>query len=530
MVMVHFNALFTTLAETMKSDGAIDRPDFRDHVRFEPSVEDREEMIEYILANTPSTLRFTTRHGSQGIVYGDERGRCVQAAIHEMDDRALYWVASSKGWRKTSGPEEGRAAGVPTESLRGLRPTEGVEEIRHILGEGTRVPVARAPRVEDGGDLGPVPQHETRPGGYVGDFGPVPGDSPDMISVMKAIVSAKEGDAMAKFDALRAAADAGELPATVHLAVGLVADRLNRGVMPDQVTDATIVASVWNALSSRALAPETEAGYVAIQTPFINVNEDDGDDWAVSFGENWLPLVSYQLAEGPHAPKETRAQLRGEEAEALHELRVPGPNEVEALRRARRFIPDGVEPTFWAAPAGLYVLTWTTTRVKNGVEVPGWVAIGFSGKSDKPIFHTAFATEKAMRDMIAGRLKSQQDKLEREAKAKTDADKAVAGLKVGDIFYSSWGYDQTNVDFYQVTGLTPKGVKIRKIGKKVEKSNGPADYVVPIKGSFDPRAKEMTKRVRSGYGDKAAITLTSYSSAWLWDGKPVYETGAMYGH
>ena len=36
-------------------------------------------------------------------------------------------------------------------------------------------------------------------------------------------------------------------------------------------------------------------------------------------------------------------------------------------------------------------------------------------------------------------------------------------LNVGDILDSHWGYEQTNVDYYEVVGLTPKGVKIRQI-------------------------------------------------------------------
>lgn len=40
------------------------------------------------------------------------------------------------------------------------------------------------------------------------------------------------------------------------------------------------------------------------------------------------------------------------------------------------------------------------------------------------------------------------------------------GVKVGDIFYTSWGYEQTNLDFYQVVGLVGKvTVKLRKIAK-----------------------------------------------------------------
>lgn len=36
-------------------------------------------------------------------------------------------------------------------------------------------------------------------------------------------------------------------------------------------------------------------------------------------------------------------------------------------------------------------------------------------------------------------------------------------IKVGDVFVYSWGYDQTNIEFYQVTATNKKTVTIRKI-------------------------------------------------------------------
>lgn len=39
--------------------------------------------------------------------------------------------------------------------------------------------------------------------------------------------------------------------------------------------------------------------------------------------------------------------------------------------------------------------------------------------------------------------------------------------QVGEILVSSWGYDQTNIDYYQVTKVTKASVQIRKIAKSV---------------------------------------------------------------
>lgn len=90
-------------------------------------------------------------------------------------------------------------------------------------------------------------------------------------------------------------------------------------------------------------------------------------------------------------------------------------------------------------------------------------------------------------------------------------------LKVGDIMYSSWGYDQTNIDFYEVVGFTKsrKSVKIRPIAKR---SIGDGEFMsmsnMPDPGNYvgDP----MTKRIKN-YGDWS-VTLSSYSSAWMWNG------------
>lgn len=42
------------------------------------------------------------------------------------------------------------------------------------------------------------------------------------------------------------------------------------------------------------------------------------------------------------------------------------------------------------------------------------------------------------------------------------------GVKVGDIFVSSWGYEQTNVDFYQVIALVGKhSVRVREVAPEI---------------------------------------------------------------
>jgi hypothetical protein len=85
---------------------------------------------------------------------------------------------------------------------------------------------------------------------------------------------------------------------------------------------------------------------------------------------------------------------------------------------------------------------------------------------------------------------------------------APAPVAVGDIFRNSWGYDQTNVDYYQVVRVTAKSVSVRPIcQKRVEdtgSSNGMACRVRPVPDSFT-NAPAETRRFKL-CGDNYYIT------------------------
>lgn len=104
---------------------------------------------------------------------------------------------------------------------------------------------------------------------------------------------------------------------------------------------------------------------------------------------------------------------------------------------------------------------------------------------------------------------------------------AEAGVQIGTIFYSSWGYDQTNVDFYEVVGLTPKGVKIRKVAQSAEAAGYGQDEVSAEAGHFLGGVE--TKMLR-GSAQHPYLSLNSYSSASIWDGQAKYQTASGWGH
>lgn len=98
--------------------------------------------------------------------------------------------------------------------------------------------------------------------------------------------------------------------------------------------------------------------------------------------------------------------------------------------------------------------------------------------------------------------------------------KAAHNWEPGLIVHTSWGYDQTNVEFYEVVELVGKSmVKMERIGAQAaidgSTGNSMSSMVVP-----DPEH-------RTGEFFKSKVSSNSASAkykqrAWPWSGKPQY--------
>lgn len=99
-----------------------------------------------------------------------------------------------------------------------------------------------------------------------------------------------------------------------------------------------------------------------------------------------------------------------------------------------------------------------------------------------------------------------------------------APVKVGDIFYNSWGYDQTNIDWYQVVAVSPSGktCKIREIEGKVKETGFMSGQTTPNKNKFVKGSKPMQKKIRIS-GKEVNLPM---EHGWcpMWDGKPKHSS------
>lgn len=97
-------------------------------------------------------------------------------------------------------------------------------------------------------------------------------------------------------------------------------------------------------------------------------------------------------------------------------------------------------------------------------------------------------------------------------------------LKIGDIFVYSWGYDQTNINFYQIISMTDKTIKIQEIKSNCTETGFMSGHSTPIKNEF-LKEKPMIKKVYT-YPEKTGLkglyVSMKYGCCQLWDGKPEY--------
>lgn len=112
-------------------------------------------------------------------------------------------------------------------------------------------------------------------------------------------------------------------------------------------------------------------------------------------------------------------------------------------------------------------------------------ALLFIGKQAKPVWHYTFknalAREKKIAEAFANNAAVANYKAEQAAKRNSEGRVA----EVGAIFSRSWGYEQTNVNYYEVVKLIgSKSVIVREIAKKVVETLSMQGKCVPLPGSF----------------------------------------------
>jgi len=91
---------------------------------------------------------------------------------------------------------------------------------------------------------------------------------------------------------------------------------------------------------------------------------------------------------------------------------------------------------------------WSYEDGKGGI-----YGLAFGGKANKPLWHYRFRSPDQFEKQVKETIDSRKSHAETMDKRRQERTQYRHTLKEGDILYSSWGYDQTNIDFYQVVAV-----------------------------------------------------------------------------
>lgn len=145
-------------------------------------------------------------------------------------------------------------------------------------------------------------------------------------------------------------------------------------------------------------------------------------------------------------------------------------------------------------------------------------ALAFKGRAQKPTFWHRYGSVEARTKAISKWVNDLESHAAMK-KARNAARNAEHNLKVGDVFYTSWGYEQTNTEFYVVTELpSPKTVIVQECVAPIVNETG------NMSGQRIPRPEElvgepMRRRVNMS-GGYPTIKVNDVATGFLWDGKP----------
>jgi len=154
----------------------------------------------------------------------------------------------------------------------------------------------------------------------------------------------------------------------------------------------------------------------------------------------------------------------------------------------------------------IYVITTRSDRMTNG---------GRTATTRDRAQAISYAQRQIKNLQVYEELKQQ-----RRAEDKEKAAAARAAMKPGDILVTCWGYDQTNVEFYEVLRVKGSMATVREVAQERRETGYMSGDCVPVPGRYLERSEELTRRI-GPYG----LKIKNYITARPWDGTARHWTG-----
>lgn len=145
------------------------------------------------------------------------------------------------------------------------------------------------------------------------------------------------------------------------------------------------------------------------------------------------------------------------------------------------------------------------------------IVMGFAGAAGNHSFYESYRKPELAENRISEFFANLQEHKLRVIARRAESN-AGHELKIGDIISNSWGYDQTNVDFYKIMKTTKHFVWLQKIPGSLVEDGGCG----PMSGST------VADREGTPFGPLTMHKATGknvsmkFGSGSIWDGRPMY--------
>ena len=140
------------------------------------------------------------------------------------------------------------------------------------------------------------------------------------------------------------------------------------------------------------------------------------------------------------------------------------------------------------------------------------------------VYKSAEEATKAAADWINNiRVNTENRKAEAEKRRNADKEaKASNFYKEGDIIVNSWGYGQTNIEFYKVMKVGNKTIEIKEISQKVVEGSEGNDCCNVLPGEiFLENGESYTLRVKA---EGKLSNPENFYYMHKWDGRPQFKS------
>lgn len=163
-------------------------------------------------------------------------------------------------------------------------------------------------------------------------------------------------------------------------------------------------------------------------------------------------------------------------------------------------------------------------HVRDRQSLPGKkdpAAVVFFGKQGRPVLNGFFTSEASREAEVRRLFEVRRQSLAFKAEQRAARKAKGRGLVVGDVVTASWGYEQTNTQFYAITKLIGSTmVELREVATQAADGHGFEGY--GDRGYCKPVPDRFIGPVLRKVAKDGCVSIDSVRHARKWDGRPLY--------